>query len=46
MILAHHAGEELIPSILGGAAALPVLLVVARSRLRRVGRLLLRRPPR
>ena len=39
MIVAHHLGESLIPSLVaGGAAAGPALLFVVRARLGRLGR--------
>ena len=45
MILAHHLGEGLLPTLLAGAAALPVYLVVARDRLSRIGRAFRRERP-
>ena len=44
MILAHHLGETLIPTLVaGGALAGPALLVVVRARLGRLGRRFRRR---
>ena len=33
MIVAHHVGEGLLPAIVAGATAAPVLLLVLRVRL-------------
>jgi hypothetical protein len=39
MILAHHMGEDLIPTLIaGGGSAVPVLLFVMRVQLSRVAR--------
>jgi hypothetical protein len=44
MIVAHHMGEELLPTLVaGGSAAVPVVLVLVRARLSRLGRALRRR---
>ena len=39
MILAHHMGEDLLPTLVAGAAAVvPAYLVVVRARLSRIAR--------
>ena len=39
MIVAHHMGEHLLPTLVaGGAAAGPALLIVMRVRLSRIAR--------
>jgi hypothetical protein len=41
--LAHHMGEEALPGLLGaGATAVPVLAVIVRQRIRRIGEMLRR----
>jgi hypothetical protein len=46
VIVASHAGEELLPSLLaGGASAAPVLLLVLRARLGRLARTIRRLGP-
>ena len=47
MIVAHHLGEDLIPTLVaGGAATAPALVVAVRVRLSRLGRALRRQPAR
>jgi hypothetical protein len=39
VIVAHHAGEQLlVAAAAGGASLVPLLAVAARARLRRLGR--------
>jgi hypothetical protein len=39
VIVAHHMGEDFLPALAaGGAAAVPVYLVVLRARLSRIAR--------
>jgi hypothetical protein len=45
VIVGHHMGEDLLPALVaGGAGSVPMLIVVLRDRLSRVGRRLRRRP--
>ena len=47
MIVAHHLGEDLIPTLVaGGAATAPALVVAVRVRLSRLGRAFRRQPAR
>lgn len=40
MIVAHHMGEDLLPTLVaGGASAVPALLFVMRVRLSRIARM-------
>jgi hypothetical protein len=43
VIVAHHMGEGLLPQLVAAGGSVPVLLLLARERVARLGRRILRR---
>jgi len=43
VIVGHHMGEDLLPQLVAAGGSVPVLLLMARERIARLGRRILRR---